>query len=631
MTRFSGVDPFLFHVPDAAPSTTDVEATTQGPNTKGLEATTRAFNSKGLESANTRVFRGAIRGASLADSSAWVPALVRVPDAGYQLPYDVKREFKESSRLGNVLSGRGTKAALIALGQLAGVTVEVSRDGGTWELDVSTQTVRGHDVTAPNGEAAEKDCVVGIIDGGIDAMHQAFSDRDGKTRILCVWDQTASDGRPPTEHGFDYGVLYTAAQIDRARAEGQSLNVAANAKPDELTHGTHVASIAAGRRTHNPQGETQFAGGMAPDAPLVVVIPALRAGANLRPSEGFAKSHVDALTFIDKVAGERPAVVNVSAGIAAGAHDGSSTLEAGFDAFTRGGHALGRVVVKSAGNAHDANHYRRFNLPSGQEVTVKLLPSPVECGPATVEIWFSSAHHVELTLTEGERPDSFTLSQRVNRGFLETQKGKAVLSYERFHRDNGDSLLLLSLPETQVGFDLRFSGVLIRGVGTMDLWVEGPLNVDRATPERTLTMPGSARTVITVASSKRDGRAIADTSSVGPTRDGRSKPELYAPGVAIQAAKAGTEIDTIALSGTSMAAPHVTGAVALCLSKQARLGRQVPNALQMRAALIATATGMDGNWYDNRGYGLLNVHELLKAFDDPAPAGVVEPPAAEPS
>jgi subtilisin family serine protease len=598
MPRRSGVDPFLSHVPDAKP-----DANLSGP-------------SQGAK----RVVRRYIQGAGSVDTSAWVPALVRVPHAEYKLPLSVHKEFKESSRLGNVLSGRGTKAMLQALGSLPGVTVEVSRDGGTWELDKSRQTVQASDVAAPEGHSVERLCLVGIIDGGIDPMHHAFLDRTGKTRILFVWDQTATIGNPPTQQGFDYGVLYTARQIDDSLAAGERLNVATNATEDELLHGTHVASIAAGRRTIGPDGQVVFSGGMAPDAPMVVVIPALRAGAGRRPSEGFAKSHVDALKFIDRVAASAnlSAVVNVSAGIAAGAHDGTSTLEAGFDAFTSGGHALGRAVVKSAGNAHEAQRYRRFEVAQGLEVIVKLVPSLRGGGPATVEAWCSSADDVELTLTEGDRPASFTLSRRNPLGKLETKNGSAGLSYERFHRDNGDSLVLLSLPQTELAFELRFFGQSIRGRGTVDLWVEGELTVEQSTPQRTLTMPGSARTVITVASSNREGRTLAPSSSLGPTRDERLKPELYAPGEGVRAAKAGTDLGTIALSGTSMAAPHVTGAIALCFSKEARLGREVPNALQVRAALIATAKDMNGIWHEGRGYGLLNTRAFLEAFDESA-------------
>ena len=48
-----------------------------------------------------------------------------------------------------------------------------------------------------------------------------------------------------------------------------------------------------------------------------------------------------------------PVVVNISQGMNAGAHDGRSALELGFEHFSDGGRMPGRVVVKSAGNERD--------------------------------------------------------------------------------------------------------------------------------------------------------------------------------------------------------------------------------------------------------------------------------------
>jgi len=608
MSRHSGVDPFLSHLPDVPAASPE-----SSPRPKLVM---RGFTKVAAPSTD-----------SLGD---WYPVLVRLPNADFQIPPSIS-QFKENSRMGNVLSGRGSKLALEALGALPGVSIEVSRDGGTWELDTSLPTVKGNDVNAPESETAETQCIVAIIDCSIDPMHEAFLDRNRQTRLLYVWDQTATNAPPPSQSkfSFDYGAFYTKADITQTLAKDTPLTIAPQASEREKIHGTHVASIAAGRRTLGADGKPIFAGGMAPDAPLVVVIPALRSGK--RPSEGFAKSHIDALKLIEEIAQRHqlPVVVNLSAGIAAGAHDGSSTLEAGFDAFTNGGHAAGRAIVKSAGNMREAKRYRRFNVTNGGGVKIELAPPPLGgAGRATLEAWFSSADELELTLKEKDRAPSCTLTARNQLGKVELHRGLATLSYRRFHHDNGDSQVLVSLPQTQLGFELTFVGTAIRGEGTIDVWIEGELTLADPSPERTLTVPGSARTVITVASSERDGKLMAGSSSRGPTRDGRNKPELFAPGVEIRAAKAGSRVDVIAQSGTSMAAPHVAGAIALCFSQQARLQRDIPNALQVRGALIATASGMNGSWQKDRGFGLLNVQGFLKAFDEPE---ATPPQPAEPS
>src|SRR5690606_33292358 len=75
------------------------------------------------------------------------------------------------------------------------------------------------------------------------------------------------------------------------------------------------------------------------------------------------------------------------------------------------------------------------------------------------------------------------------------------------------------------------------------------------------------------------GRPAAYFSSEGPTRDGRQKPDLSAPGRSVRAARSKglrrrypdnerwRTAGTVAMDGTSMAAPHVAGAIALYLQR----------------------------------------------------------------
>ncbi len=598
MSRWPGVDPFLSHIPDDPSSAGEPESFARGAERDGGDSQA---------------------GRAQAMSKRW-PVLVRLPHEKYVIPLTIVQEFKETYRSGTVLSGRGSKAALTALGRLDGVIVEVSRDGGVWELDTSVRTVRGRDVAAPDSHTVEDRCIVGIIDGGIDPLHQAFLGRDGETtRLLFIWDQTGSNGPPPTKLGFqfDYGVIYEAKDINAALKASSSLVIPPYGPADERIHGTHVASIAAGRRSVDANGNQTCPGGMAPDAPIVFVVPALQAGDGGRVSQGFAKSHIDALSFMNAVARLQalPTVVNVSAGIAAGAHDGSSLLESAFDNFTASGHAAGRAIVKSAGNAQEAKQYGRVALANGGNEVVHVEPLRPASRQCLVEAWFSSAHEIELTVAEGGGPASVPLSQRNPVVGHDTKYGRATLSYERFHRDNGDSQILVWLPKSDDNWTLALSGVAVRGSCEIDLWIEGPALLQSPSLERTLTVPGSARTVITVASSDRGGELIANTSSRGPTRDGRHKPELFAPGREIRAALADSGRDSVVLSGTSMAAPHVTGAIALLFSRQTRLGRMLPNAAQTSAALAGTARGRDGTWRPDSGYGLLDTEALLAAFD----------------
>ena len=102
--------------------------------------------------------------------------------------------------------------------------------------------------------------------------------------------------------------------------------------------------------------------------------------------------------------------------------------------------------------------------------------------------------------------------------------------------------------------------------------------------DMSITDPGNAELAITVGSTHREmphTYGVSYFSSRGPTGDGRLKPDLLAPGerivscaaglereryAALQGQPAGTQVLYCEQSGTSMAAPHVSGAIAAFLS-----------------------------------------------------------------
>ncbi|MBU7013423.1 MAG: S8 family serine peptidase [Theionarchaea archaeon] len=99
----------------------------------------------------------------------------------------------------------------------------------------------------------------------------------------------------------------------------------------------------------------------------------------------------------------------------------------------------------------------------------------------------------------------------------------------------------------------------------------------------TINTPGDATDVITVGASDKSD-ALASFSSRGPTTDGRTKPDITAPGVSIYAADAGTSCSDVSMSGTSMATPHIAGVAALMLD-----ARGIATPLQVKNCMGATA------------------------------------------
>lgn len=128
-----------------------------------------------------------------------------------------------------------------------------------------------------------------------------------------------------------------------------------------------------------------------------------------------------------------------------------------------------------------------------------------------------------------------------------------------------------------------------------------------------LTTPADARgDVIVVGAVNRSGTEITNFSSRGPTADGRPKPDVCAPGERIMSAQVNGGFR--ALSGTSMATPHVSGVVALLLQRNPLL-----RPFQIKKMLTDTATLLsEGDAGSNdQGRGLINV---LAAAQTPAPS-----------
>lgn len=127
----------------------------------------------------------------------------------------------------------------------------------------------------------------------------------------------------------------------------------------------------------------------------------------------------------------------------------------------------------------------------------------------------------------------------------------------------------------------------------------------------TIGSPGAAADAITVgamADTGEKGFSLASFSSRGPTKDGRIKPDICAPGVNITAAKANSTNQYITYSGTSMATPFTAGTAALMLAANPGL-----TPAQVKAIITGTAEGWGPAGQDvDYGYGRLQAYEAIK-------------------
>ena len=137
----------------------------------------------------------------------------------------------------------------------------------------------------------------------------------------------------------------------------------------------------------------------------------------------------------------------------------------------------------------------------------------------------------------------------------------------------------------------------------------------------TINDPGNADLAITVGSTHRDMPhvyGVSYFSSKGPTGDGRLKPDLVAPGEKIiscatgnlkkEGAK-GQECDYVETSGTSMAAPHVSGVIAAFLSVRTEF---IGKAERVKDIFVTTATDLRRDRYF-QGAGLVDLMRAIQS------------------
>ncbi|MEO1060567.1 MAG: S8 family serine peptidase [Actinomycetota bacterium] len=573
------------------------------------------------------------------------PLLLRLRSADWSPPAGLVVH----SQVGTFVTGEGDYSQVASLRSDPNVlSIEASRDAGPWECIDSVPFVRATDVHAPPLAETGSEATVGVIDTGVDVLHEAFLDAEGTSRILAVWDQggvpdihwrTPKDLYPEV-FTKDYGVLYDGKLIsamvagaldppERLRDPGPS----SDGTPTP-GHGTHVASIAAGRTVG------AFAGGVAPDAGIIAVIP--RPSIAIDPTHpnpksiGYSVSHVDALDFLrsaaaaPQIGGGRPIAVNVSQGMNAGAHDGLSTLEAAFDELSQQGRRPGFVIVKSAGNEGDANSHAEVEVMHGGIVEISWSSRNAFRPRDYFEFWYEEWLDLrfELVGPGGEVSAMVSAGKPVVQSDL--NGNRCSLRLNQFHPDCGDhQLQLIIVPGDN---PIRSGTWRLRIVGdsalARDRIVHGWVERDHSravqfltgdSSASTVTIPGTAKHVITVsACAAAEPLRAPSFSSRGLTRDGRAKPDLCAPGEMVTAAasNSGDSRATVAMPGTSMAAPHVTGAIALAMSRRRKSGRSQLNSNQILSALRRTARHGLGAHHPAFGFGALDVAAFLKVAED---------------
>jgi Subtilase family len=365
----------------------------------------------------------------------------------------------------------------------------------------------------------------------------------------------------------------------------------------------------------------------------------LRSDTNTFQTNG-RMDRVEAVDFISRTAGERPWVLNLSVGSHGGPHDGTTLFEQALDASLA--ERPGRAACLSVGN-YQANRTHAFvQVRQGRSETLAWEIGEADPTPNELEVWYPGRDRLRVAI---RCPDGVELADVPLGGRARLIVGGNIVGdvHHRAHDPNNhdNHLDIFLSPGAPPG---TWEVVLV-GEDVVDgrcgAWVErdaicpgcqSRVGAGQATASSTTgTICNGFRTISVGAYDGHDPeRSAAPFSSRGPTRDGREKPSLYAPGVDVLSARSAPQSGdgtarSIRKSGTSMATPHVTGAAALVFEAADR----PLEVHETRALLFGTArpaTGTDDRW---TGAGYLDVEAAVVAARRLAGGAQARPPHEE--
>lgn len=478
-----------------------------------------------------------------------------------------------------------------------------------------------------------KNVIMGVMDIGFDLTHPNFYSADTtRYRIKRFWDMLSQD------------TIGSAFPVGRDFSTREELLALGHARDGlDYDHGTHTLGIAAGSGYDSPYG------GMAPDADICLVANAVSDDLKYIDSADVYKYTyaVDALGFkylFDYAQSVgKPCVASFS--------EGSQQDFYGYDqlyyAFLDSLSGPGRIIVAAAGNEGTKRNY--IHKPRGIDSAGTFL----RCGDSTMVMVMRAKDDFNVRLVAYNHPnDTLTVSLRQviesedSTLVCENTYYKAIFeAYPSCYDDAETCLDLTLVTGKDIGSNPRLSLELLGIDADAELWrMNGQFNTYDNNPDLAdcqsdhyIHSPSSAPCVISVgATSWRDhivninGKTMAYDkgtdgrkamfSSMGPTFDGRTKPDCMAPGNYVISSYSSykheehpddtnlyTELFPFngrtyawgAGSGTSMSTPAVAGAIALWLEACPTL-----TADDVKGVLERTCRHYDASLpYPNNSYG----------------------------
>ncbi|MEW8492463.1 MAG: S8 family serine peptidase [Candidatus Thiodiazotropha taylori] len=531
-----------------------------------------------------------------------VPVVIRLHDIN-----ELVSGIQIIAQLGHIITARIPLGKIIELRQHPNVASLKSSLPYEAELSISVEDInaQANQLQSAGIEGIDgRGVTLGVIDWGVDFAHRDLRNADGSTRLVAIWDQRGGQrASSPTPYG--YGREFTRDQINTALATTDpytalGIDPAQGDPSAKGSHGTHVTAIAAGSGL-----APNSVAGVAPGTDLIFVH---LKGDDTQPEDSLGDSVrlLEAVHYVLTKSEDQPVVINMSLGRTGDSKDGTSPVEQALDAVLA--QQPGRAVCLSTGNYFDARLHASGVIDNGAQKRLRWELPGRDDDIAEMEIWYPGRDRLGVRLLD---PFGKVLAE-VGLGESKIIRRNNTILASIYHRkqdpNNGDNQINVFLwPEAVKGtWQIELTGVAIED-GHFDAYIERerariqsrfhPQDADPYSTVGTLTC-GHLTIPVGAYDARLPSRPMLSFSSAGPSRDGRQVPLVSAPGARICAARS-TGFDVLGRrfkdglihkSGTSMAAPHVSGVVALMMQAS---GDEPLDATEIREILQQTARPND--------------------------------------
>ena len=420
-----------------------------------------------------------------------------------------------------------------------------------------------------------KGTAIAVLDSGVDYRHPDFRNVDGSTRILAYWDQSLpfasfNNGNTNSNNPYNLGVIFSEKDLNRLLMSTPGYDAQLLSPSEDISgHGTHVAGICAGNgRASN--GNNQ---GVAPESSLIVV---KLKNENASVYTDYANLMM-AVDFAVRFANSRflPLSINISYGSNDGSHTGSSLLELFMEQVSLYGK---NVICVATGNEGLTRRHASLNTISNQNTYDRSIDFTIAPSERSLylEIWqaFTDDFSYELFAPSGLEsfvfpvvPGIYTYMIADTTIYLTINNPTPYQPFRQYFLSFSSNTTFI----TSGTWTLRVTPIPTGKVvdGQLQFWLPSKEATNSATgflspsSDMTFTIPSTASSVISVSGYDSNLDIFAPFSGQGFSNNMNTKPDLCAPAVNIlsTAPGGGYTIRT----GTSMAAPFVTGAAALLM------------------------------------------------------------------